>query len=380
MVLAFPVPEWTGMPRHYICQRTTSDITIDGNLQDSAWKEAPWTEEFLDIQGPRHPVPRHKTTVKMLWDDQYLYIAAHMLEPHVQATLTERDAVIYHDNDFEVFIDPDGDNHLYYELEINALETVWDLLLIKPYRDGAPAVNAWDIQGLQSAVHVNGTLNNPNDKDQGWDLEIAIPFEVLAQCAGRPSPPESGHIWRMNFSRVQWRHNIVDGHYEKMIDPETGKSFPEDNWVWSPQGLIAMHYPENWGEVLFVDEKYNGNADRTINSNREHDSINSARALMDVYYAQKQWYEKHNQFASTVEKLETEYGITMQEWKTRVQTIDGETYTLPYRWTFEMVASENRFTATLCTPRGLMTVDETGRLQRDPLHPPEECSCLKSKH
>ena len=65
-----------------------------------------------------------------------------------------RDAVIYHDNDFEVFIDPDGDNHLYYELEINALGTEWDLLLVKPYRDGGPAVNAWDIQGLRTAVHV----------------------------------------------------------------------------------------------------------------------------------------------------------------------------------------------------------------------------------
>ena len=57
----------------------------------------------------------------------------------------------------------------------------------------------------------------------------------------------------MNFSRVQWRTHIVDGGYEKIIDPDTGKSLPEDNWVWSPQGLIAMHCPEQWGEVLFSD-------------------------------------------------------------------------------------------------------------------------------
>ena len=51
-------------------------------------------------------------------------------------TLTEHDSVIFQDNDFEVFIDPDGDNHNYYEIEINALNTEWDLRLPKPYRDG----------------------------------------------------------------------------------------------------------------------------------------------------------------------------------------------------------------------------------------------------
>ena len=77
-----------------------------------------------------------------------------MEEPDVWATLTERDSVIFHDNDFEVFIDPDGDTHAYYELEVNALGTAWDLILIKPYRDGGPAINGWDIAGLKVGVDV----------------------------------------------------------------------------------------------------------------------------------------------------------------------------------------------------------------------------------
>ena len=72
----------------------------------------------------------------MLWDDTYLYVGALLEEPHVWATLTQHDSVIFHDNDFEVFIDPDGDNHEYCEIEINALNTEWDLFLNKPYRDG----------------------------------------------------------------------------------------------------------------------------------------------------------------------------------------------------------------------------------------------------
>ena len=42
--------------------------------------------------------------MKMLWDDEALYVGAWMEEPQVVATLTERDSVIFHDNDFEFFI------------------------------------------------------------------------------------------------------------------------------------------------------------------------------------------------------------------------------------------------------------------------------------
>lgn len=70
----------------------------------------------MDIEGDRKPRPRFRTRVKMLWDDNYFYMGAEMEEPHVWATLTERDSIIYRDNDFEVFIDPDGDNHNYYEI------------------------------------------------------------------------------------------------------------------------------------------------------------------------------------------------------------------------------------------------------------------------
>ena len=84
------------------------------------------------ISGRDRPVPRFRTRAKLLWDDEALYIAAQLEEPDVWATLTKRDTTIFRDNAFEVFIDPDGDTHHYYELEVNALGTVWDLLLVKP--------------------------------------------------------------------------------------------------------------------------------------------------------------------------------------------------------------------------------------------------------
>jgi hypothetical protein len=44
--------------------------------------------------------------MKMLWDDDALYVGAWLEEPQVVATLTEKNSVIFHDNDFEVFINP----------------------------------------------------------------------------------------------------------------------------------------------------------------------------------------------------------------------------------------------------------------------------------
>ena len=232
-------------PKGYLCYRAAGPIQVDGRLDEAAWQTAPWTDPFVDIEGDVKPKPRFQTRVKMLWDDQFFYVGALLEEPHVWATLTKHDSVIFQDNDFEIFIDPDGDNHEYYEIEINALNTEWDLFLRKPYRDGGPAINEWEIPGLKTAVHVDGTLNNASDADTSWSVEFAIPWKVLGEFAHRPAPPRDGDQWRVNFSRVEWQHQIVDGQDRKV--PNT----TEDNWVWSPQGAIDMHRPERWGYVQF---------------------------------------------------------------------------------------------------------------------------------
>ena len=203
-------------PLSYVAYRTAGALQIDGKLDEPSWQRAAWTAAFVDIEGQRKPLPAFKTRVKMLWDDEYLYLAADLEEPHVWATYTERDATIYHENDFEVFIDPDGDTHQYYEFEINALGTEWDLLLVKPYRDGGPYMSAWDINGLQTAVTVWGSVNNPLDEDQGWSVEMALPWAVLKEATRDKVPPLDGDQWRINFSRVQWAVEYDSGSYIKV--------------------------------------------------------------------------------------------------------------------------------------------------------------------
>jgi len=284
-------------PKGYVSYRTIDTIKPDGILDEKSWREVPWTDYFVDIEGKTKPSPRYKTHAKILWDDSNLYIAAELEEPNVWATLRQRDTVIFFDNDFEVFIDPDGDTHAYYELEVNALGTAWDLLLLKPYRDGGPPVTSWDIAGLKVGIHVDGTINNPADIDKSWTVEIKIPLAALKECS--PGLPKAGDKWRIDFSRVEWRTVIENGTTKKAIDPATGKPFPEDNWVWSPQGRINMHMPEMWGFLQFSGLGAGKGTEAFV----PDPDLELKWALRMIYYAEDYYYIKNNTYSSKLYEL-----------------------------------------------------------------------------
>ena len=154
-------------PLNYTTYKVLESPVVDGNIDDAAWQNAEWTSYFVDIEGEKKSVPSFNTRVKMVWDNSCLYIAAALDDPHVWATLKHHDEIIYHDNDFEVFLDPENSVQQYYELEVNAFNTILDLFLPKPYRNGGLALINWDLNHLRSAVQVRGTLNDPSDTDQG---------------------------------------------------------------------------------------------------------------------------------------------------------------------------------------------------------------------
>ncbi len=72
--------DWARMrtiqPRGYVCYRAQSLVIVDGKLDDNVWQSAPWTDDFVDIEGDLKPRPRFRTRAKMLWDDEFFYIAA----------------------------------------------------------------------------------------------------------------------------------------------------------------------------------------------------------------------------------------------------------------------------------------------------------------
>ena len=322
-------------PKHYVAYRTAGELTVDGKFDEPSWQRAAWTDYFIDIEGSGRPQPRFKTRAKMLWDDEYFYVAADLEEPHVWATLTERDAVIFHDNDFEVFIDPDGDTHQYYEFEINAHGTEWDLFLVKAYRDGGPAMNAWQIVGLETAVQVWGSINDPTDVDQGWSVELAFPWAVLKECArGKAVPPEEGDQWRVNFSRVEWEVEINGSGYTKVA----GRS--EDNWVWSPQGLINMHFPEQWGFVQFAEGMVGQETAEYMPPPEEE----AKGVLRGIYYRQRAFREEHGHFTADLDSL----GM-------------GHQLLRNYLWPPKIQVTDHLFEASL---EEVIDLDEDGKISR----------------
>lgn len=331
-------------PLHYTAYRVPGKIAIDGKIDEVAWQKASWTEYYRDIEGDKRPAPALKTRCKILWDASHLYIAAELEEPQIWGKLTQHDQIVYHDNDFEVFIDPDNDTHHYFELEFNALNTVFDLYLTKPYRNGGRLHKEWNAAGLQSAVFVDGTLNNPADTDKKWTIEIAIPFSSLRMDDYQAAKPADGVTWRINFSRVQWDTEITDGDYSKKRDPVTNKRLPEHNWVWSPQGVINMHYPERWGYLQFSDKEAGKRQVPFVTPEDE----TFKKYLWLVYYRQKDFAKEQGKYASQL----SEIGLTgtIQE--------NGKDLKL------ELSASGKAFKATIISPQTgkRWQIDEDGKV------------------
>jgi hypothetical protein len=256
---------------HYTCYRTSHKLEIDGRLDKPAWREAPRSPRFVDLVSG---VPGLlDTRMAALWDDENLYVAFWVSEPNVQARLNKRDSLVWTENDVEIFI---GGEDCYYEFEINALGTVYEVFYIwqdalkeggrfdRPefdlrtrsvdvlggFQDGMRygkhprgrrwAFMDWDLAGLRAAVQVQGTLNDASDIDQGWTAEIAFPWRGLKTLAGRrPVPPCDGDVWRLDFSRFELLDNCG-----VTVEPHPG-------WALNKHGVYDSHIPECFSFVHF---------------------------------------------------------------------------------------------------------------------------------
>lgn len=322
-------------PPGYVCYRTTSKIKIDGKLNEKDWQQAPSTAPFVDISGDGFPIPIMSTTAKMLWDDDYLYISAILDEKDIKATLKQRDTIIYHNNDFEVFIDPDGDGLNYFEIENNAYGTIMDLIMDKPYRSGGQFMMQWDCPGLKLAIGLNGTLNNSKDTDKNWIVEMAIPQRAIKMSFDNPL--KANKYMRMNFSRVQWL-----------------KKEHEENWVWAPTGKIDIHMPERWGFVYLSSNKVDGAKEQFVYPY----NMEAYKLLWTMFYAQQDNYSRKKNYIRNVKDFHFE---------------PSELDVLPNDAKLAVEATSNSFIVSVILPNEHVkyTVNNDGRFSVDKIAPRE---------
>ena len=263
----------------YQIRKITTPIAIDGDLTKDVWKRAEKSPRFVDAVGGTPGI--YDTRAAILWDEEALYIGFWAEEPYPAATLTERDSLLWVENDLEVFIaGPDT----YYELELNALGTLYEVFYL--WRDAYPRLDAkgklisgnpyfqkerfdiinsgavsfggnfdrqdehfwtginprglrwvyrnWDFPGLEVAVKVDGKINDPSVVSKGWTAELKFPWQGFADLFGQETViPKAGDELRLFLGRYNLFH--ING---KPISA---------GWSWDPIGVADNHNPERFG-------------------------------------------------------------------------------------------------------------------------------------
>jgi hypothetical protein len=202
-------------------------IVVDGKLDEPSWQVAEPIHLVLTDTGA---TPRFPTVAKMLWDDRFLYVGFHCVDPDIWGTVTEHDGPMYEEEVVEVFMDTNCDGISYVELEVNPLNATLDVFLLN--RNGRrKSLFDWQSTEWLHAVTVDGHLNQRDKQDRSWTVEMAIPWIDLLMAPH--IPPLDGDRWRVNLYRID-RHRQGDEYS-----------------AWSPTWEFNYHIPSRFGEVVF---------------------------------------------------------------------------------------------------------------------------------
>lgn len=256
--LGFIAPALLAGGIFYPCLRTTTPPKIDGIIDEQAWAS---TEriDFADIvTGIKSGLA---SSARMMWDDDCLYMAFQFAETNVWSRINERDAPGqadfkgYTENFAKIYLDPDGDGRNYTEMHFSPSGAISDKWQSSPWQSEArkacniPETNEptahweWDCAGMRSAAGIQGTLNQAADVDQGWTMEVAIPFSSLKQFSGRGAcPPTADDTWRVHLGR---RYQVEGESISNTL-----------YWTWPALGVPDCHNPDRWGYVVFVKDSH----------------------------------------------------------------------------------------------------------------------------
>ncbi len=213
------------------CQVTwRGDDGAKGDPDAINWAEVPRLGDYWLADGSA--LAPLKTVTKVAWDADCLYIWRWAEDPDIRATMTERDAEVFLEECLEFFCAPFGDPYQYREINVNPLGAVFDTTIRWPQGPAAlpERRDSWNCRDLVCKVRVKGTVEQPDDVDEGWECSMALPFRSLTRYAPKP-----GVVWRANFYRIE-------------------RAPKEEYWCWSPTltNPPSFHVPARFGYLIFT--------------------------------------------------------------------------------------------------------------------------------
>ena len=226
-----PDPATLPAPKRIVVPRVSGVVTIDGVLDERVWRKAAVLPAFERNDGSGRG--REKTVVRLWFDDAALYLGWTCEDRDIQATLRARDSKFWEEEVVEFFV-TSGRLGRYFELQWNPLGGVFDATIENELDDRGVSVKftgdwSYTAHGMRSAVRARGTVQDSDDRDSGWQVEVRIPFEDLGV-----SPPKTGDVWRANF----YRFNRTKGREAELL-------------AWSPTRYPSFHQPGRFGYLEF---------------------------------------------------------------------------------------------------------------------------------
>jgi hypothetical protein len=233
------VPAATDKIPTYTILRAGKPLTIDGKLDEPAWRAAPTVGDFVFPWWKEGK--REQTQARLLWDEEYLYVAFVCADEHITARHTERDGKIPEDDCAEIMLTPDADHpHVYFNIEFNVLGGILDNF--RPNGPDKPRAPKWDAEGVKIAGTYVGTLNDDSDSDRSWQVELAIPWRNFAAYM-KSSPPKPGLVMRLNLNR------------------HGGQTNPQySQWASGGTPKPSFHTPDRFGRVTLSGDMASGRA------------------------------------------------------------------------------------------------------------------------
>jgi len=169
--------------------RTDTPPVIDGHIDEPGWSRAAVIEDLHQMTPIEYSEPSQRTEIRILYDDDALYIAARMWDTEAERIVSQnlrQGQQVWGDDFLGIVLDPFNDQRSGYLFMLNANGVRVEALYLDISKQ------QWNWQGIWETA---GTQD-----DRGWTTEVAIPFKSL-------SFDPQNDAWGINFRRQIARDN-----------------------------------------------------------------------------------------------------------------------------------------------------------------------------